>query len=83
MIGKISVINSTKTRAGVFVENYGYSVLQGDELPISIGDEISGALRDIGDSTFFNKSRQISFEATVDDYDQGKTVIRQSILGKK
>lgn len=83
MIGKVAIVNRTKTRAGVFVRGYGYSVLLGKELPISIGDEISGNLRDMGSEVLLNKSQNLEFEAFIDDCDQDQETIKQSVYSSR
>jgi hypothetical protein len=80
MIGTVKIVNPQCTRAGVFVEGYGFSVLEASELPASVGDKISGDLRSTGDEQLRNLTKGEDFEARIDDYDQGKKEITKSVL---
>ena len=76
MLGTVKLINAKKTRAGVLVEGFGFSVLFGDELPLEIGHQISGDLRSLGEETLRNISSGAVFDAFIDDFDQGYTETR-------
>jgi hypothetical protein len=80
MIGTVKIINKQRSRAGVLVRGYGYSVLLGDDLPLEIGDEVDGNLRDMGEELLFNVTQGIRFDAFIDDADQDDDLIVQSVF---
>lgn len=80
MLGTVKLVNSKKTRAGVWIEGFGFSVLQGDELPLDIGHQIRGELRSLGGESLENLTTQETFEAFIDDYDQDVSEIRNSVF---
>jgi hypothetical protein len=79
MIGTVKLINSKKTRAGVWIDGFGFSVLLGEELPLEIGHQVSGGLRNLGEETLQNLSTKEIFDVFIDDFDQDQHEIRNSV----
>jgi len=80
MLGTVKFINPRKTRAGVWIDGFGFSVLLSEKLPLEIGHQISGELRNLGEETLRNISSGVIFDAFIDDFDQGYEEIKLSVL---
>lgn len=81
MIGTVKTMNRARTRAGVFLDGFGFAVLLGDNLPVELGDVVEGNLRSLGEEVLLNRRTSKTFAVFIDDFDQDENEIRKSITG--